>query len=33
MNGLIDFSACPLSARDLQYGGRAGVKRGVLYQG
>ncbi len=33
MNGLIDFSVCPLSARDLQYGGRAGVKRGVLYQG
>ncbi len=33
MNELIDFSACPLSSRNLQYGGRAGEKRGILYKG
>lgn len=30
---LIDFSACPLSERNLQYGGRAGEKRGIVHQG
>lgn len=30
---LIDFSNCELSSRNLQYGGRAGEKRGVLYKG
>lgn len=30
---LIDFSACPLSERNLQYGGRAGEKRGIVYKG
>ncbi len=28
---LIDFSNCELSSRNLQYGGRAGEKRGVIY--
>ena len=31
MMKLIDFSKCKLSSRNLQYGGRAGEKRGVLY--
>lgn len=26
-----DFSKCPLSSRDLEYGGRAGEKRGIIY--
>ena len=30
---LIDFSKCELSSRNLQYGGRAGEKRGVIYNG
>lgn len=30
---LIDFSNCELSSRNLQYGGRAGEKRGVLHDG
>lgn len=30
---LIDFSNCELSSRNLQYGGRAGEKRGVLHNG
>ena len=30
---LIDFSNCELSSRNLQYGGRAGEKRGVLHSG
>lgn len=29
---LIDFSKCELSSRNLQYGGRAGEKRGVIYK-
>lgn len=28
---LIDFSKCALSSRNLQYGGRAGEKRGIIY--
>ena len=28
---LVDFSNCELSSRNLQYGGRAGEKRGVIY--
>lgn len=28
---LIDFSNCELSSRNLQYGGRAGEKRGIIY--
>ena len=28
---LIDFSNCILSDRNLQYGGRAGEKRGIIY--
>ena len=28
---IIDFSKCELSARNLQYGGRAGEKRGIFY--
>jgi len=30
--GLINFSDCELSNRNLQYGGRAGEKRGVIYK-
>ncbi len=33
MTKLIDFSSCPLSKRNLQYGGRAGEKRGIIYNG
>ncbi len=33
MNELVDFSFCPLSDRNLQYGGRAEEKRGILYNG
>lgn len=32
MIGLINFSDCELSNRNLQYGGRAGEKRGVIYK-
>lgn len=28
---LIDFTKCELSSRNLQYGGRAGGKRGIIY--
>lgn len=28
---MIDFSNCELSSRNLQYGGRAGEKKGILY--
>lgn len=31
MIGIVDFSRCPLSSRNLQYGGRAGEKRGIIY--
>ena len=30
---MIDFSSCELSSRNLQYGGRAGEKRGIIYNG
>ena len=30
---LIDFSNCELSSRNLEYGGRAGEKRGIKYKG
>ena len=30
---IIDFSSCPLSARNLEYGGRAGEKKGVVFEG
>lgn len=30
---LIDFSKCELSSRNLQYGGRAGEKRGIIFNG
>ena len=30
---IIDFSSCPLSARNLEYGGRAGEKKGILFEG
>jgi hypothetical protein len=30
---LIDFTSCELSKRNLEYAGRAGEKRGVVYQG
>ena len=29
---IIDFSNCELSSRNLQYGGRAGEKRGIIYE-
>lgn len=28
---IVDFSNCVLSDRNLQYGGRAGEKRGIIY--
>ena len=28
---LIDFTKCELSDRNLQYGGRAGEKKGIIY--
>jgi len=31
MIDIIDFSNAPLSQRDLQYAGRAGEKRGIIY--
>lgn len=30
---IVDFSACPLSPRNLEYGGRAGEKKGIVYKG
>lgn len=30
---LIDFTNCELSSRNLQYGGRAGEKRGIIHNG
>ena len=30
---IIDFTNVELSSRNMQYGGRAGVKRGVMYNG
>ena len=30
---IIDFSSCPLSPKNLEYGGRAGEKRGILFEG
>lgn len=32
MTKIIDFTDCPLSQRNLQYGGRAGEKRGIIYE-
>lgn len=31
MSELINFTNCKLSQRNLQYGGRAGDKRGIIY--
>lgn len=31
MIDLIDFSNCMLSSRNLEYAGRAGEKRGIIY--
>ena len=31
MTKIINFSNCELSNRNLQYGGRAGEKRGIIY--
>ena len=33
MINMIDFTNLQLSSRNMQYGGRAGVKRGVMYDG
>ncbi len=30
---IIDFTNCPLSDRNLEYGGRAGEKRGIVFDG
>ncbi len=30
---IMDFSSCPLSKRNLEYGGRAGEKKGILFEG
>ena len=30
---IVDFSTCPLSPRNLEYGGRAGEKKGIIYEG
>lgn len=30
---MIDFSNCELSSRNLEYGGRAGEKKGIIYNG
>lgn len=30
---IIDFSKCELSSRNLEYGGRAGEKKGIIYNG
>lgn len=29
---IVDFTNCPLSSRNLEYGGRAGEKKGILYK-
>lgn len=29
---LIDFTNCPLSSRNLEYGGRAGEKKGIIFE-
>jgi hypothetical protein len=31
MIGIVDFTNCPLSSRNLEYAGRAGEKRGIIY--
>lgn len=31
MIDIVEFSSCPLSSRNLQYGGRADEKRGIIY--
>ena len=31
MTKIINFSNCELNNRNLQYGGRAGEKRGIIY--
>lgn len=28
---IVDFTSCPLSSRNLEYGGRAGEKKGIMY--
>lgn len=33
MTKIIDFTNCELSTRNLEYGGRAGEKKGILYNG
>ena len=33
MSNLVNFSDCKLSNRNLQYGGRAGEKKGIIYNG
>lgn len=33
MTDVVDFTDCPLSPRNLEYGGRAGEKRGIVYKG
>lgn len=33
MNELIDFTNCTLSRRNLEYGGRAGEKKGIVFNG
>lgn len=33
MTNIIDFTSCELSSRNLEYGGRAGEKKGILYNG
>lgn len=33
MNGLIDFSSFPLGPRNLEYGGRGGEKKGIIFDG
>lgn len=30
MTELVDFSNCELSSRNLEYGGRAGEKKGII---
>ena len=32
MTKVIDFSNCELSPRNLEYGGRAGEKKGIVYK-
>lgn len=32
MTKIIDFSNCELSPRNLEYGGRAGEKKGIIYK-